>query len=129
MIFPVNNEYETHIGPIEISIAQEYHETIQSSMDQIDSFIQDINALYGKWTNIHNRMMLCNKYVQDIMIYEQLADELIAWLECFEDISYFEELNHLLNKLCEKINNEITEILNLKQEMGRCQNNYKSVYS
>lgn len=128
LVFPVNNASDTHIDLIETALVQEYHETIQNSIDQIDSITRDINALYGKWPDMHNRMMLCDKYAQDIMIYQQLCDELIAWLGCFEEISSFDEFHHLLNKLSEKINNDKTEVFNLKQEMEQCQNQFKNVY-
>lgn len=126
--FLLKEESDTHINPIEKSVTQEYHEIIQNSMNEIDSIIQDINNLYGKWNDVKNRMILCDKYAQDIMIYEQLSNELMAWIEAFEDIPYFDELDHLLKKLDEKINNEKTEVLNLKKKMEQCQNHYQNIY-
>lgn len=125
----LHEEATAYIAPVSSALREESPESIKGCIDSIEQLIENVNAVYAKWPDINNKMILCDKYALDITMYAQLADELTAWIDCFKDISFFEKTSDLLNHLTEKISNEKGKIEYLKSAMDECQDQYSAMHS
>lgn len=127
-LLPVYDDSSMYVVKADEALVQDYHESISQNFTKINDVISNLDGVYDKWKAMQNQMILCNKYTQDILLYESLVDNLSSCISLFSGITYFESINGVVDQLNQKLMGEKTKIQNLKTCMDNCQQQYAATY-
>lgn len=66
-LLPVYDDSSMYVVKSDESLIQDYHESIGQSVTKINHVVSNLDDVYDKWKTMQNKIILCNKYMEDIL--------------------------------------------------------------